>query len=193
MEDVLDLIDGIKNRRAIRRFKKDKISKKTLEKIFENAKWSPVSGVFRHWEYLVLQEEKRDQVAEFICKNTELLRDLIYQAYPPKIQKNTFNYYNTLGNAPVIILITIPKKLRTDWDKKYLIIFSSTELQNLLLSIYEAGLGACGITLPPEVEKDICEFLDIKDREILTGIAVGYPNEKPKASEHRRVSIKYYK
>jgi nitroreductase len=52
-------------------------------------------------------------------------------------------------------------------------------IQNLLLSAYADGLGACWMTGPVHVAVQINEFLSICDKILVAIIPIGYPDESP--------------
>ena len=53
------LIDLLKNRRTIRRFKPDPIPDEFVKKIIEAARWAPSGYNMQPWEFVVVKEEKR--------------------------------------------------------------------------------------------------------------------------------------
>lgn len=173
----MEFNEGIRNRRAIRKFQTKQVTKKVLESVFDLAKWVPVIDLFHQWSYHVIQGEKRDRAVNLISQNTVHLRDLLEHVDDISREK-ALNFYPDLGGAPVIILQTIPI-IPVQWDRKYMILISGVALSVLLNSIHCHGLGACGITVSPWVEDKLRSEYGLEDRELLTGLAVGYPAESP--------------
>lgn len=186
----MELSQGIKTRRAVRHYSSKMVEKEKIEQVFELARWSPVIDFFKMWNYVIVTGEKRDKIVSLISKNTSFLRDLLLQIDEPSRQK-ALDFYPDLGNAPVIILITIPI-LESQWDRKLLILAAGTEIQNFLLAAFQEGLGSCGVTIAPWVEEKIKDELGLKDCEILAGLTLGYPEEKPAVLPHKKAEVKYF-
>ena len=55
--DYDSLLKLVKNRRSIRRFKKDPVSKELIEKILEVARWAPSGFNLQPWEFVVVEKE----------------------------------------------------------------------------------------------------------------------------------------
>ena len=51
------LLDLVKKRRSIRRFKKDSVPKELIEKILEVARWAPSGFNLQPWEFVVVEKE----------------------------------------------------------------------------------------------------------------------------------------
>ena len=52
----MELLEAIKTRRAIRRFKKDPVSPEMIEKMLEAARWAPSSINCQPWEFIVVTD-----------------------------------------------------------------------------------------------------------------------------------------
>lgn len=192
MKSTVDLAEGIQKRRAIRKFKPTPIPRKLLKSMFDLAKWSPVASIFKVWDYTVVEGEARDRVANCICQNTTLLRDILSHATPDMMQK-AIEYYRDVGGAPVIVVVTMPQTRRA-WDRKMTSISFGTELQTLLLAAFYLGLGACPVTMPPWVENETKKVLRIDEsRDIVTAIALGYPDESPEPVPREAPTVRYVK
>lgn len=61
------LLDLVKKRRSLRRFKPDPIPDEVVQKIIEVARWAPSGFNMQPWEYVVVTEtELRDQITSFM-------------------------------------------------------------------------------------------------------------------------------
>lgn len=132
---------------------------------------------------------KKDEVVSLVGKNTSFLRDILLHLDQATREK-ALNFYPSLGNAPVFILVAIPV-VEDQWERKLLVLGAGTEIQNFLLAAFSEGLGACGVTIAPWVEEKIKEALGLKDCEILVGIALGYPDEEPPSKEHKKAEVEH--
>ena len=57
----MELLEAIKTRRAIRRFKKDPVSPEMIEKMLEAARWAPSSINCQPWEFIVVTNPETKQ------------------------------------------------------------------------------------------------------------------------------------
>lgn len=188
----MDLAEGIQKRRVIRKFKETPVPRDLLERLFDLAKWSPVGSSFKVWEYTVVEGEARDRVANCICQNTTLLRDILAQTTPEMRQK-AIDFYQDVGGAPVIVIVAMPQ-IRRSWERKMTTLCFGTELQNLLLAAFSLGLGGCPVTMPPWVENETRKTLGIEEGwDIVTAIVLGYPDEEPEPIPREPVKVRYVK
>ncbi len=186
----MELKEAILNRRAIRKYKSEPVPREKLEELFDLARWSPIANFLRVYEYYVVSGETRDKVVEAISKNTVHLRDLLERA-EEEVKEKALDFYPDLGGAPHIIVITIPYS-DDEWERKWFVAVATLELMVLAYSALALGLGTCGVTCSPWVEKKIKEILKIpEEREVFCCVAVGYPDESPEPLPHNRVKVHY--
>lgn len=160
MGSVIDLlIDVIKTRRTIRKFKKDaRVPKEIIEKILDVARWSPSGSNAQEWRFIVVTNER-------------LLKAM--KMFSP----------GWLGEAPAAIVVCADK----DWaykvagtlgrDKMYLVDIGIV-VQTIALLAHAMGLGTNIIMSFPQ--EAMSELLDVpRSWEIVIIVAIGYPDEAP--------------
>ena len=54
----MDLMEAIKGRRSIRKYKPDPVSEETLQKIMEAVRWAPSWANTQCWEVIVVKDPK---------------------------------------------------------------------------------------------------------------------------------------
>ncbi len=188
----MELIEAVKTRRAVRKFKHDAIPRELIESIFEDSRWAPILSLNRKHEFVVVTGEARDRVADLLTQNTVILADL-FAMLDPDHRKKALEYYRNLGDAPALLFVTIPKfPDDQQYAHKMATVFPTTELTLFWLLAHSKGLAACGIVVPPYIEKQVAEELGIKNREIICGMSLGYPDEQPHAEAHPRVNVTYF-
>ena len=65
--DYDNLLDLVKRRRIIRRFKPDPIPDERIEQMIEVARWAPSGFNMQPWEFVVVKKpELRDKIVEYI-------------------------------------------------------------------------------------------------------------------------------
>jgi orotidine-5'-phosphate decarboxylase len=142
------------------------------------------------YEYHVVSGKTRDKLVEAISQNTVHLRDLLERA-EEEVREKALDFYPDLGGAPHIIVITVPHS-HDEWERKWCVAVAVLELVVLAYAALALGLGTCGVTCSPWVEKRIKEILKIpEEREVLCCMTVGYPNESPEPLSHKRVPVHY--
>ncbi len=190
----MQLTTVLKGRRSIRRFKEKQPSQKMIQKILEHALWAPSNVNQQPWDVYVVTGGKRLQVVERI-KNIKrhIKTELDKEFYSnPKIIRLTLNFFENLGNAPVIILVYIPDFRQNvcclDSEKKLIelsrigcIQSASALIQNICLVAHQEGLGTCWMTGPAWAEQEINNVLGIEDRELVAVIPIGIPDQQPPA------------
>jgi len=162
----LDILDIIRGRRSIRKYKTDSVPKDLIEKILEAGRWAPSAGNVQPWEFIVINDRK--------------ILDLVRKFSP-----------GFFGDAPLAILICSNKerarKFRGSLGRDLAIIDCAMAAQNILLTAYALGLGSCPIKSFSQIAiREILEIPDHLEPELL--IAIGYPDQKPPPPPKRPLS-----
>ncbi|MCL5291165.1 MAG: nitroreductase family protein [Actinobacteria bacterium] len=186
----MELLEGIRTRRAIRKFKDKPVPNEVIERAIENAKWAPVAPPFRQWEYAVATNATCSRLATLINANSIHLKHML-DTFGEKERSRIIEYYRTLGNSRCLVFVTIPS---TDdqWERKYKILSVALELQLFLINLHAEGLGACGLTIPLVTEEKILKILGLEGRELVVGFTLGYPDESPEPVPRERAKITFY-
>ena len=61
----MDIFEGIKTRRSIRKFSSEEVSAEAIAKILEAGRWAPSGKNNQPWKFMVLDKVKKDALAEF--------------------------------------------------------------------------------------------------------------------------------
>lgn len=164
----MSLLETIKNRRSIRKFKRKSIPEEYLEKIMEAARWAPSAGNLQSRKFLIV-------------KNPQLKHELAKAAYgQPFIEE-----------APVVVVACADlERSAPGYGERgrnlYCLFDVAASVENMLLTIHELGLGACWVGAFDE--RLVAEILEIPSTlRPVTLIPLGYPAEKPSAPP--RVSV----
>ena len=160
---------AIKNRRSIRAYSKEKITKEELEKLIDAMRWAPSAGNIQPWEFIIVS-------------NTEIKQKMSIAALD-----QTF-----IEEAPIVIVVCANEK-RSEWrygsrgKNLYCLQDTAAAIQNLLLAAYALGLGTCWIGA--FYEEEIRRIFDLPGgiRPIAL-VPVGYPNEKPRTPQRRSIT-----
>ena len=199
----MDLLEGIKKRRSIRKFKPDSIPKTVLADILKIASQSPSSVNSQPWEFGILAGEvieniKRSNIegltsgqameAEFDLGG--LPRDTVYRDRQVALAMQIFELMGIARedkekredwmargfrffDAPVAILILVDRMLGIECT----LLDLGAVMQSICLAALHHNLGTCiadqGILYPGQIRK----YAPIPEtKRIVISISIGYPD-----------------
>ena len=174
----MSVLEMIKTRRSIRKFKSDMISDEILEKIIEAGMYSATGRNMQSPIIIAVTDRKmRDKISEM---NRQI--GGWSEGFAP--------FYG----APVILVVLADKSCPTA------VYDGSLVMGNLMLEAYEQGIGSCWIhrakeEFESEEGKEILKSLGINgDYEGIGHCALGYADcEHPEAAERKDNRIYYIK
>ena len=156
------MLDIIKSRRSIRRFKKQEVHGTLLREIIEAGTWAPSGLNNQPWKFAVI---KNREVKDTIAGLTE--------------------YGSIIRNAPVCIAVFLDTDLSYDRTKDIQAVGAC--IQNMLLQIHALGLGAVWLGEILKNGPKVQELLAVpRNVEFMALIALGYPAEKGVVSERKK-------
>jgi nitroreductase len=149
----MDVMEAIKGRRSIRKYREEPISEKQVTEILEAGRWAPSRGNSQPWKFIVL-------------KNAQGLRSLA-EAIPTG---------KFLAEAPLGIAVVVDPKASKHPEQE-----GAAAIQNMLLAAYALSLGACWISVyGTHCEEKAKQILQIPDEEwLLSVVSIGHPAETP--------------
>jgi nitroreductase len=156
----VDVLEAIKTRRSIRKYKSDPVPEEMMEKILEAGRWAPSANNSQPWKFIVLKDENvRKKIAEVTA------------------------YGKFLADAPLGIAVVIDPKAST-----HPIEDGAIATQNMLLAAHALGLGACWIGSYGSAYEDKAKrILEVpEDKRLLSIISIGFPAE---SREKRRKEL----
>lgn len=194
----MDLVTAIKERRSIRSFRSDEVPRELLEEVVATALWAP-SGMNRQdWEIFVVRGAKKDALMEVISRSQDYVLPHLQGLFPQKIIRISLQVFKNLGGAPVLFLVYIPKELvhldeamgdrarfHAEFRRHARLLSAAALIQNLLLAAHALGLGTCWMTGPKYMEPEINALLGITDKELVSLIPLGYPDQAPPVPPRR--------
>ena len=168
----MDLIEGIKGRRSVRKFQDKAVPHDVLEQVIDIAAYAPT------W--------KNTQINRYVAIEGRDKIDYIAKEYAP------FNL-KTLSNTPLLIAQTFVKNrsgferdgsYTTDREGGWQMYDCGIGAQTLALAAHEAGLGTVIMGIFDRIGLE--KYLEIpEDQELIALIAVGYPDEEPVAPRRK--------
>jgi nitroreductase len=152
----MDVLEAIKTRRSVRRFKKERVPPNLLKEVLEAARWAPSARNSQPWRFIIIvDEDLKKRVA------------------------NATTAGKFLAEAPLGIAVTINTRATRHPAED-----GAAATMNILLAAHALGLGACWIgSYSSSYEEEVKRILGVPEGwALLSIIALGYPDERPVSS-----------
>lgn len=163
----MNVFDAIRNRRSIRKYKKDPVEDEKVIKCLEAARWAPSASNRQPWHFVVVTDQE--------------MRKTLADIHP---------YGRFMKESPVVIVVLCdPEK-----HPKYYLYDPCIATQNLLLAAYAQGLGTCWMGMVNAAfEEDMKQVLNVPEKmQILCCVSMGYPDETPSSTRRNLEEIVSY-
>ncbi|MFA6567038.1 MAG: nitroreductase family protein [Victivallales bacterium] len=187
----------IRGRRSVRKFRPDPVPEKTILELIELASWAPSAGNRQDWFFSIVRSpELIMEMADTVKKKWQRI---ISENSSSGIIGDIADYaenFSRFSDAPAIIAVSAAAP--ASFEKQMLgdsagAVFGSCAsavmaAQNLMIAAELYGLGTCCMTGALAAESELKELLELKKRrEIVCLIALGYPDEDPKAPLRKNI------
>jgi nitroreductase len=159
----MELLESIRTRRAIRRFKPDPVPPELVEKLLEAARWAPSSVNCQPWEFIVITDPETK-----------------------KRMSRAFVIGPFLNQAPLVITVAVDSLKSTCPVQD-----GSIAAYAIWLAAHDLGLGACWVN--PTVQFGIKRILGIPiTKRLVSVLAIGYPDEAPVHTRKKLADFVYF-
>ncbi len=205
----MSVLEVIKSRRSIRVFEKRVPPKEVIRECLEAAIWAPSATDQQPWEFIVAKGDELEKISDIIeenfaqrmqdsdpfgddlpesCKKRQqaIMSTLIQIAEKEGIDPNSvFQKSLRFFEAPVgVYFVTYKSK-----SNQYILSITAA-LENFLIAAQAKGLGTCWLGVSVVCQEDIKKHLKIsEDKEILAGVAVGYPDQESLFNNFTRTKV----
>lgn len=201
------LLDIIKSRRSIRKFKDTPVPRDDVIKILEAGRWAPSATNSQPWRFVVVESKKTIQDVAEAVRN--ILDDIISRTRDEKVKRRLLayrdSYYTLFENAPVTIAILMePYRSATEAALKDAgtseeeimrmrpdpgLQSVAAAIQNMLLIAHALGYGACWMTGPVIAYQKIENILDApQGLRLVALVPVGVSDESPHPRPRKALS-----
>ncbi len=193
----MEFRDVIYGRRSVRRFLDKPIDDNILEEIIDAGLWAPSGVNLQPWYFLVIRTpeklEKYKKVMAEVAKNNRAHLEERFSAHPD-IVSSTLHFVEHLGGAPAVILAFRDKPDYT-WalQDEGIVQSIGAAMENIMLSAYDHGLGACWMTAPAQAHmtSSIRDEFAPGHGELVCMAVLGYPEEGAIPKAPKRKDNKY--
>jgi nitroreductase len=154
----MSILNVIKQRRSVRRYKADPIPDDVLRRVLEAARFSPSGKNLQPWKFILVQDESLKQ---------RLVDASVRQSF--------------IAEAPVVVVACgFPDRCYSRMGNymKSWAVDVAIAFEHMVLQAQEEGLGTCWIGAFEE--KDVKSLLNVPDGvRVLALTPLGYPDENP--------------
>lgn len=187
----MDFWETVKKRRSIRKFYSKPVEPEKIKKCLEAAFLAPSALNSQPWRFYVATGSKRDELVQIIKKYPIYIADLM--EYYPQLkdeaaQKKISEFAENLGDAPVLVIVTMPET-SNQTVRKYQLIACGAAIENFYLAATSLGLATVCLTSAAFVEEEIIDYLGIRGEEVVTVLPLGYPLESPEPLPRKDKSV----
>jgi nitroreductase len=183
----MDILQAIRERRSIRRYKPDPISDVVLEKVLEAARWAPSWKNTQCQRFLVVRDKgTKNKLADALIAD-------------PKIGPTNPSDM-AIRIAPVVVVAFAQMglsgynngKLDTDKGENWYLFDVGLAMQNLMLAAHALGLATVPAGLSDATK--VAKILNIPDGyQVVTMTPLGYPDVEPKDRPRKELAeVVYY-
>lgn len=174
----MEIIEAMKTRRSIRRYKPTPVDDKTVELVLEAARWAPSWGNSQCWRFIVIRDNNL---------KAQLANSLIKVESGDTLVDNPSIKYDAVGSAPVVIVACAELrksgfelgKPATDKGDCWYMYDVALAMQNLALAAHSLGLGT--VTIGAMDAKKTASILGVPEGFCVVSMTpLGYPDQEPR-------------
>lgn len=171
----MEVLEAIKTRRSIRRYKTTPVDDKTLELVLEAARWAPSWANTQCWRFIVVRDSKiKAELADMVGVNPAV---------------------DAIRNAPVVIVACAELgksgyydgELASDEGDWYMFDVALA-MQNLVLAAHSLGLGTVNVGLHFDTQKAASILGIPAGFRAVEMTPLGYPDQEPKVRPRKELS-----
>ena len=175
----MDMLEHLKARRTVRRFKAEDIPQAALDAMLEAAMWAPSHGNTQPWDFVKVGPQARARLLTLLQAKAE---ELLSQPDLPAPKRRSLEILREdFGGAPLLLAV-ISRPPADDLERLENPLSTAAAVQNLCLAAWDAGIGAVWLSMgaaPP-----VRPILDVQEgATVVALLALGIPDEVPPAPE----------
>ncbi len=172
----MDLMEAIKGRRSIRKYKPDPVPEEALNRVLEAVRWAPSWSNTQCWEVIVVRDPK--------------VRSKLLTVFPPRGNPAL----SSIADAPIVLVLCgkkgvsgfykgEPSTSKGDW----LMFDTGIAMQNLCLAAHSQGLGTVIIGLFDHKKTE--GLLGLPENvEVVAMTPLGYPATEGIVRKRKEIS-----
>jgi nitroreductase len=183
----MEVLEAIKTRRSIRKYKTTAVDDRTIETVLEAARWAPSWANSQCWRFVVVRDaDKKSKLAEAL------------RSVSDKPNRAT----EAIRQAPVVIVACAelgrsgysarePGKAVTDKGEFWYMFDTALAMQNLALAAHSLGLGT--VHVGAFDAKEVAKILGVPQGFCVVSMTpLGYPDGEPPLRPRRGLSETFF-
>lgn len=176
MTEALSVLELIRTRRSVGRFRPDPVPREIMEQVLDAAVWVPNHRLTEPWRFFVLSGDAKER---FAAIRREFRRTLMPNPDAPEVQPALERVYRDAADTPVIVVVTShvaeDPEVR---EEDFWATFGATYA--FMLGMWSFGVGTYFRTGGLRDYPPLREFLGLADDRRITGVVyAGYPVDVP--------------
>jgi nitroreductase len=180
----MDVMETMRQRHSYRSFTDEAVDRGLLERILTAARLAPSAMNSQPWRFHVATGKTRAALLTTMQQTTVYLDDYLASMGEHEMIEMATKFAANLGNAPVIIAISVPRE-SNEMAEVNTLISAGAAIENLLLAATGYGLATCSLTSSYWVRDQIARILKLSTDDIVVSlVVVGHGAERPVAPPH---------
>jgi len=161
----MELIDAVKGRRSIRKYKDNPVPKQLIKEVLEAGIWAPSAKNGQQWRFTVLTGKSKDVLISLFQKTL----DEHIKEHGEGTTGSALNSCTIMKEAPVVIMVWNAGVWNHMVEEQSI----AAAIQNMLLRAYDLGLGSLWIADVIYGKKALEEHLG-KTWSLSAAVTLGY-------------------
>ncbi len=199
-----EVIEAIRARRSIRRFKGRPVTDDEVRTIVGAAHCAPSGANLQMWRFKAVRDPERIAgMGRVVAEKVDAVRSRISSKSALRHYESYVAYFGHFDKAPCVIAVQaetynsiftrISSRYAADLgaiDDAHLVNVAtmsvSAAIQNMLLAAHSVGLGACWLTGPLVAQKELGEMLEVEaPYHVVALVSLGEPDHAPPPPERK--------
>ena len=179
----MEVFNAIKTRWSNYKYKNKEIPKEVVEDILNCGRLAPSAKNRQPWYFVVTSGKTKTNIikvmkdkAKSITNKSEMKRI----GHPCSLLSTA----KTIEKVPILVLVYRPNDMA--WAKGDRLSIGAC-VENMCLRATELGIGSLWILDTVYVEKEIQEITHNENMELVCGLLLGYPDQKPRKKNRKKL------
>lgn len=179
----MELMEAIKGRRSVRKFKPDPIPKEDIEEIIQAGLCAPSAQNLQPW-YFVALTKKEDLSYLFAELGTTAFshRKELEARFKnnPEVVEETMEFMSAMGGSQTIILGFLNKPNYSDEILPSCIESVAAAMENMCLAAYDKGIATCWVEAVVRAGNALGSHFATDHGKLVGAIVLGYADMEPR-------------
>ncbi len=171
----METLKSIEERRSIRGYTKQELSKEIVEDILNCGRLAPSAKNRQPWYFVIVKDEVKNKIADMMIEDT--LNTSLKLREKLGCESSVNSTANIIKQAPILVLIFREKN--NDWIVRDNLSIGAC-VENMCLRATDLGIGSLWIRDTVYVAEDVAKMLGHQDMEFNCALALGYASQSPK-------------